>query len=205
MVISYSDIINRSMQIRSRLPFPYVQGRSWEILRERRVISVGCGSVESEQFLEISQVAAGVVGVDTDPRSGAHFTSLSEIPAGEFNAAVAEHVLEHLTHEQVLDTFRELARILPKDSPVIITLPNIMNFGGWFNNFDHKNFSPPTDTAAMLELHGFHVIDLFGWSKPDRFRRHQEMDDGERRLCAIIEQNWGLTLPQYVTIGAVRV
>jgi hypothetical protein len=31
------------------------------------------------------------------------------------------------------------------------------------------------------------------------------MDDGERRLCAIIEQNWGLTLPQYVTIGAVRV
>ena len=129
MVISYSDIINRSMQIRSRLPFPYVQGRSWEILRERRVISVGCGSVESEQFLEISQVAAGVVGVDTDPRSGAHFTSLSEIPARVFDAAVAEHVLEHLTHEQVLDTFRELARILPKDSPVIITLPQYVTIG----------------------------------------------------------------------------
>jgi hypothetical protein len=104
-----------------------------------------------------------------------------------------------------MEAFSELARVLPVGSPVIITLPNIMNFGGWFNNFDHKNFSPPADTAAMLELHGFHVIDLFGWSKPDRFRRHQEMDDGERRLCAIIEQNWGLTLPQYVTIGAVRV
>jgi hypothetical protein len=205
MVISYSDIINRRIQICSRLPFPYVQGRSWEILRERRVLSVGCGSVEGSQFLEIKQIAAGVGGVDSDPRSGAEFRALTEVPAGEWDAAVAEHVLEHMTHEQVMEAFSELARVLPVGSPVIITLPNIMNFGGWFNNFDHKNFSPPSDIAAMLELHGFHVVDLFGWSKPDRFKRHMEMDLGERRLCEIIEQNWGLTLPQYVTIGAVRV
>ena len=205
MVIGYTDIISKSTEICARIPSKYVMGRSWDPLQGRIVISVGCGAVEGEQFKEISQIASHVAGVDNDPRSGAHFRALSDVPAGVYNAAVAEHVLEHLTHDQVLETFRELARILPFDSPVIITVPNIMNFGGWFSNFDHKNYSPPVEMAAMLELHGFHVIDMFGWSKPERFKRHMEMGQDERRLCDFLEQNWGLTLPQYITIGAARV
>lgn len=205
MPISYSDIIARKAQISSRIPMRYIPGRSWEPIRGRRVLSLGCGSVDSEQFKELMAASAGAEGVDTDPKSGAKYRTLSEVPAGEFTALVAEHVLEHMTHEQVLDAFEHAARILSRGSTVIITLPNVSNFGGWFNNFDHKNFSPPDDMAAMLELHGFQVMDMFGWSKPSRFQRHMAMGDQERALCRFMEDNWGLTLPQYVTIGAVRI
>jgi len=204
MVISYSEVTRRRAEIRSRIPFRYMSGRNWAIIRDRSVVSLGCGSVEGSQFLELKQVSSSVVGVDTDPQSGAHYSALSDVPADQHNALVAEHVLEHLTHAQMLDAFTEIARILVPGSPVIITLPNINNFGIWFHDFDHKSFCPPVDTAAILEAHGFHVTDLFGWSKHARFMRHQSMNDFEQHLCAFIEENWGLTLPHYVTIVAVR-
>ena len=205
MAVSYSDVIARRVQINSRIPPRYAPGRSWEPIRGRQVLSLGCGSVEGEQFKELLAAAAGAEGVDTDPKSGAKFRTLLEVPSGEFTALVAEHVLEHLTHEQVLSSFKQAARILPQGATVIITLPNINNFGIWFSDFDHKNFCPPVDTAAILELHGFQVMDMFGWSKPSRYQRHLAMGDQERALCAFMEANWGLTLPQYITIGAVRV
>ena len=205
MVISYSEGTRRRTEIRSRIPFLYTPGRNWEIIRDRSVVSLGCGSVEGSQFLELKQVSSSVVGVDTDPQSGAHYSSLADVPSGQHNAIVAEHVFEHHTQEQMLVAFTEMARILEPGSPEIITLPNINNFGIWFHDFDHKSFCPPVDTAAILEAHGFHVTDLFGWSKHARFMRHQSMNDFERHLCAFIEENWGLTLPQYVTIVAFRV
>jgi hypothetical protein len=173
-------------------------------ISERRVLSLGCGSTESEQFRELLTYASHVDGVDSDPMSGARYVSLSDVPTGGYEALVAEHVLEHMTHEQVLEAMAHASRVLLPGSPMIVTLPNVSNFGSWFNNFDHKNFSPPEDTAAIIELHGFQVVDMFGWSKQSRFERHARMTNEERRLCAFVEDNWGLTLPQFITIGAMR-
>ena len=203
-MVTYSQIISRSEEIQRRIPPMYVSGRVWDSIRGRRVLGLGCGSVESDHFREIASMADHVDGVDSDPLSGARYASLAEVPAGEHDALVAEHVLEHMTHEQVLASLAEAARLLPSGSLMIVTLPNISNFGGWFNNFDHKNFSPPISTAAIIELHGFHVAEMFGWSKQSRFERHLKMTPEEQRLCAFVEENWGLTLPQYVTIGAIR-
>ena len=203
-MVSYSQIIGRAAEIRARLPPRYVQGRSWDPIRSRSVLSLGCGSSESEQFRELLSFAASVDGVDSDPMSGARYASLAEVPTGAHDALVAEHVLEHMTHEEVVDALTHAARILRPGSAMIVTLPNISNFGSWFNNFDHKNFSPPEDTAAIIELHGFQVVDMFGWSKQSRFERHARMPEEERRLCSFMEENWGLTLPQFITIGAIR-
>jgi len=204
VVISYSTIMTRREEISRRISLNYVQGRSWKPIFGRRVVSLGCGSVEGSQFREITSVASLAVGVDSDPLSGAHYTSLSDVPTGEFDALVAEHVVEHMTHDQVVDSFAQAARILSPGGVVIITVPNVSNFGAWFSNHDHRNFTPPLETAAILELSGFHVLTVFGWSKPARHARHMAMGDEERRLCAFVEENWGLTLPQYITIGAVR-
>lgn len=204
-MISYSQIIQRKSEISARIPRQYTSGRTWAPIRGRRILSLGCGSVDADQFRELADVGTTVDGVDTDPRSGATYTSLADVPAGSHDALVAEHVLEHMTHEQVLEAYGHAARILPHGGIVIITLPNVSNFGSWFNNFDHKNFSPPDDLAAMLELHGFHVTELFGWSKPDRFQRHLKMGEVERAMCMFMEENWGLTLHQYVTFVAVRI
>ncbi len=202
--MTYSQVIGKVEELQRRIPPKYVSGRVWDPIRGRRVLNLGCGSVESEQFKEIASMAEHVDGVDSDPLSGARYTSLSEVPAGEHNGLVAEHVLEHMTHDQVVASFTEASRILPAGSVVIVTVPNITNFGGWFNNFDHKNFSPPINTAAIIELHGFFVAEMFGWSKPSRFERHANMTPEEQGLCAFVEEQWGLTLPQYVTIGAIK-
>lgn len=204
-MLTYSQIIARRAEITARIPRTYTSGRTWNCLSGKRVLSIGCGPVEGEQFREIQHHAAAVSGVDTDPLSGAAYRTLADVPEGDHDALVAEHVLEHMTHEQVLDTFSHAARVLPSGGIVLITLPNVSNFGAWFSNFDHKNFSPPEDTAAMLELHGFHVDELFGWSKPSRFQRHLAMSEVERVLCRFMEENWGMTLPQFITIRATRV
>lgn len=203
-MISYSTIMARRDEISRRISVNYVQGRSWGPIAGRRVLSLGSGSVEGAQFREIASVASRAAGVDSDPLSGAQFSSLADVPSGEFDALVAEHVVEHMTHDQVIEAFSQAARILPPGGIVIITAPNVSNFGSWFNNHDHRNFTPPLETAAILELSGFHVLDVFGWSKPERHARHMSMGDEERRLCAFVEENWGLTLPQFITIGAVR-
>ena len=204
MHINYTDVVSSRSQITSRIPMRYTPGRSWESVRERRVLSLGCGPVEGSQFKELLASAAGVEGVDTDPKTGALYRTLAEVPSGEFTSLVAEHVLEHMTHDQILDAFEQAARILSPGSTVIITLPNINNFGIWFGDHDHKSFCPPVDTASMLELHGFHVADMFGWSKQSRFQRHMSMSEQECAIARFVEENWGLTLPQYITIYAVR-
>ena len=204
-MISYSQVIQRKTAIAARIPKRYLSGRTWDSIVDRKILSLGCGLVESDQFRELQSCGVSVAGVDTDPKSRAAYTCLSEVPAGQHNALVAEHVLEHMTHEQVLEAYQEIARILPVNGIVLITLPNVTNFGSWFNNFDHKNFSPPDDLAGMLELYGFHVVDLFGWSKPGRFQRHSTLNDFERQLCNFMDEQWGLTLPQYITFIGVRI
>ena len=105
MHINYTDVVSRRSQITSRIPMRYTPGRSWESVRERRVLSLGCGPVEGSQFKELLASAAGVEGVDTDHKTGALYRTLAEVPSGEFTSLVAEHVLEHMTHDQILDAF----------------------------------------------------------------------------------------------------
>ena len=72
-MVTYSQVIEKVEEIRRRIPLRYIPGRLWDPVQGRRVLSLGCGSVESAQFKEIASIAEHVDGVDSDPRAGANW------------------------------------------------------------------------------------------------------------------------------------
>ena len=85
-----------------------------------------------------------------------------------------------------------------------MTLPNIQNFGSWFCDYDHKNFTPWWDLCALLELESFSVEHVFNWSGRQKSQRliPGEVEDFEQKIMTFLWQNYGLSIADYVSIYA---
>lgn len=175
----------------------------WPLLAPpRRVLELGCGSGDLLQLLrELGNPS--VLGIEPSAAAAAHarqrwgldvLTGTLEdvrLPSGCFDAALAQHVLEHLPSPSA--TLAELARILRPGGVLILWLPNA---GSWaaqvwgtaWMGYDAPRHLYAFDLAtlsALLERHGFRVAAVrhewvgIEWSWGLRLARRQRGHHGD--------------------------
>lgn len=85
----------------------------------RRLLHVGCGDVASPEFINL----------DARPLPHVHIVSrnifrLRMIPDAALDMVYMSHVLEHVPRGQVLDTIREMGRVLKKGGILRLSVPD---------------------------------------------------------------------------------
>ena len=165
----------------------------WPLLAPpRRVLELGCGSGDLLQLLrELGNPS--VLGIEPSAAAAAHARqrwgldvvdgTLEEarLPSRSFDAALAQHVLEHLPSPSA--TLAELARVLRPGGALVLWLPNAGSWsarvwGAAWMGYDAPRHLYTFDLEtlrALLERHGFRVAAV----------RHEWVG---------IEWSWGLRL-----------
>ena len=208
MRFKYKEIIETANKIDKRLgmTIAYRDNSSFGLLGrmselyDKKVLHFGCGNVEEGDHVFFKEMASEITSVDNDISSGADFKSLEDVTLEDYHDfLVTEHVLEHIPIDQIDNIAAEFKRLASKKGKVIITLPNIRNFGAWFSNYQHVNFAPPEQIAAIFELSGFTAIERYGWSKQQHFERHANLTNAWQQIAAFLDMEYGLQLYRYIT------
>ena len=137
---------------------------------------------------------------DSDTTSGADYNNINNINQ-KFDLVICEHVLEHIDIQDIVGGLaKKLFDISNKNSKLVIGLPNINNFGSFFSHYDHKNFAPPIDIAAIFCCVGYDIIDFYKWSKINHMVTHSQFNDTEKYLSMFLEKHYSLEIDRYITM-----
>lgn len=129
------------------------------------VLEVGAGYCEF-----INTIRAGAkIAVDLNPDTRQYAnpdirvvettsTDLSAIESGTIDVAFASNFFEHLTRSDILDTMREVARVLRPGGRFLILQPNIRFCArDFWMFFDHITPLDQYSLAEALEMSGFRI------------------------------------------------
>jgi hypothetical protein len=200
-MLLYSNVVlNRSL-ICEKFPHLIRKQRVWQNYYHdnEKVLNFGSGNVEAVNHKEIKNLFKNVFSCDSDPSSGADYNSLDLIN-DKFDLIICEHILEHITVEKMYEVAKKFDELLNDNGKLLVTLPNVLNFGSYFSHYDHKNYSPPIDIAAIICCVGFDVVDMFKWSKEKHMVYQSSMNETEKFLEYFLEKNYGLQTDKYITI-----
>ena len=132
-------------------------------------VDIGCGIGDMLAF------RPHTVGTDINPRLVAHCVergldavvmTVDRLPfeAGEFDCAVLDNVLEHLTEPGPL--LREAARVLKPGGVLLIGVPGER---GYASDADHKTFYDESALVRTVEARGFRQRSVFHVPVRSRF------------------------------------
>lgn len=103
---------------------------------------------------DVRQHAAGEVQVLVSPS-----TDLAALDAGSVDVAFASNFFEHLTRPDIVQTMREVARVLRPGGRFLILQPNYRYcFRDYWMFFDHITALDHHSLAEALETSGFSVV-----------------------------------------------
>lgn len=131
------------------------------------VLDIACGYCE---FLNNIN-AKKKIGIDLNPDSKLYANSDVEIINGETNnmqsiteenidVVFVSNFFEHITKEKIIETIKEIRRVLKKNGRLLILQPNIRYcYKDYWMFFDH--ITPIDDRALIevLEINGFKIIE----------------------------------------------
>jgi len=79
-----------------------------------------------------------------------------------FDVVFSSNTLEHMTIEEILQTLREINRILKKDGTFIILSPNFRySYKVYFDDYTHKSILTDKSLRDMLLSCGFEIKKIF--------------------------------------------
>ena len=200
-MISYSDVTAHRAKICSNFPALNRKNRFWQnYVVEGKTLNFGCGNVKAASHQEIKSVFKNVASCDNDITTGADYNDIKLIDE-KFDLIVSEHVLEHIKVEDVINgLIQKFNDLLNENGKLVITIPNLYNFGAYFTDFDHKNASPPIDLAAIICCANFNLIDIFKWSKDKHMKLQFNMTDAEKAIETFMETHYNLQTDRYITM-----
>jgi len=208
-MISYDKVIENASKIKERIgKIEYLPYRDLSCFHNKEIIHFGSGKVEKSNHQMIKEIASKVISIDCDKDSGADYATPKNALQKEtkkYDGLFSEHVIEHIPIQAVPEIFRDLRCLLNKDAEVILTIPNIYNFGAFFSNYEHVNFSPPDHIASIIELEGFPCNKIFSWSKQRHVQRHSSLSEVEFFIANFLEKEFNLQLARFVTINLTAV
>ena len=159
-----------------------------------RLLHIGCGEINSPEFINL----------DARPMPHAHIVSknifqLRMIPDASLDMVYMSHVLEHVPRGQVLQTIKEMARVLKQGGVLRLSVPDfdhivllyqesgkninviapaLMGGQNYAFNFHYAVFNK-THLADLLEKSGFHKI--MAWD-PDHCKHHDFEDWASKNI-----------------------
>lgn len=198
---SYIEIYKKRGEIGTYFSNAKRKPRIWnDYLYNEKVLNFGSGDVNAANHQEIKNIFRNVFSCDSDVSSGADYKNINEIDT-KFDLVICEQVFEHIKIEDFINGFaKKIFDICNQKSNLIITLPNIYNVGTFFSDFDHKNFSPPIDLAAIFCCNGFQIKEVYKWSKINHMVAQQQFNDTEKYLSFFLEKHYGLEIDRYITM-----
>jgi predicted SAM-dependent methyltransferase len=200
-MILYSEIFKTRAKITQAFPAVIRKPRDWSHYPcSDKVLNFGSGNVAAPNHVELKRYYKDVYACDSDPLSGADYMGINDVDK-KFGLIIAEHVFEHIKIDDIVNGLaQKFYSLLNDNSKLVITIPNIHNFGNFFVDYDHKNYAPPTDLAAIFCCCGFELIDYFKWSKARYMQFQASMNETDRYLEEFLESNYGLQLDRYITL-----
>lgn len=136
------------------------------------VLDIGCGQGELVRLLRSDGYDAA--GVDISPEQIAlakvsgvssvyvgDYRELLERQPGQFGAVTATDVLEHLSKNEVLATFDQVAKALSEGGVFIARVPNAVSpFGGHirYGDFTHESWFTAASVRQLAATAGFSVV-----------------------------------------------
>lgn len=139
------------------------------------VIDIGCGQGQLVRLLladgydahgvDISQEQVAIArasGLDDRVHLG-HYRELLVRHSGQLGAVTATDVLEHLTKEEVLDTFDCVAQALAPGGVFIARVPNAVSpFGGHirYGDFTHESWFTARSVRQLAAAAGYNSVSV---------------------------------------------
>jgi predicted SAM-dependent methyltransferase len=200
-MILYSEVFKTRAKITQAFPTINRKSRNWSFYPcTDKVLNFGSGDVNAANHIELKNYYKNVYACDSDPLSGANYANINDVDQ-KFGLIIAEHVFEHIKVEDLVNGLaQKFYDLLNDNSKMVITIPNIHNFGNFFVDYDHKNYAPPTDLAAIFCCCGFELVDYFKWSKSKHMINQANMSKIDQYLEAFLESNYGLQMDRYITL-----
>jgi predicted SAM-dependent methyltransferase len=199
--MNYNKIMSKTHEMNERLgSMQYRANRTLDFAVNKKVLHFGSGNIENSNHKLYENLSSEITSVDNDQSSGADFKKIEDVSSHDYDVIIAEHVFEHIPIQCIDKIAINFKRLIKDKGIILFTVPNIMNFGGWFCDHQHVNFAPPDQIAAIFELAGFEAIDRFGWSKQRHFERHSRtFTETEVFIANFLQQEYGLQLHRYVS------
>jgi hypothetical protein len=199
--LSYSEIVSFRSKVSEKFPKPIRKPRMWkDYPTTGPVLNFGSGKKDGAHNLELLHYYQEVFCCDSDPNSGADFSSIEEVDS-KFSLIIAEHVLEHVeTNYFVHELSKRFYDLLLDDGKLIITVPNMYCYGVFFSDFDHKNICGHLDMACIMCARNLQISDYFLWSKIKYMNLQNNFSDTEKFIESFIEKHYGLQTDRYVTL-----
>jgi 2-polyprenyl-3-methyl-5-hydroxy-6-metoxy-1,4-benzoquinol methylase len=136
------------------------------------VIDIGCGQGELVKILRAEGYDAQGVDVSPDQVKLAHASGLFHVQHGDYRTVLAERpgqfaavtaidVLEHLTKEEVLETFDRVAESLTPSGVFVARVPNAVSpLGGHirYGDFTHESCYTERSVRQVAAAAGFRSV-----------------------------------------------
>jgi predicted SAM-dependent methyltransferase len=108
--------------------------------------------------------------LDIDPKYNTTFAHIDEIPDDlKFNAIVTNQVFEHIEKEKLPNIAKKLSSLLAPGGKMMVSVPNVHNWYHYLCDFDHKSPLMYWDIAALFEMNGITVTDIYFYTKVDKY------------------------------------
>jgi SAM-dependent methyltransferase len=138
------------------------------------VLDIGCGQGELVRLMLADGYDAAGVDVSPEQVALARAAGVANVRAGDFCAFLAEHpgqlgavtatdVLEHLTKDEVLAAFDQVANALAADGVFVARVPNAVSpFGGHirYGDFTHESWFTAASVRQLAATAGLSVITI---------------------------------------------
>lgn len=148
--------------------------------RRSRVLDIGCGQGQLVRLLAADGFDARGVDVSPEQVELARAAGLDQIELGDFHddlcgspgtldAVVATDVLEHLTREEVVDTFGDVRRALRSGGVFVARVPNAVSPTGghtMFGDLTHETWFTARSVAQLAAVSGFGSVSTLACPPP---------------------------------------
>lgn len=112
------------------------------------VVDIGAGDGRIEQKFRSSGFSGAYATVDSSLEFGPDYTSVEELPAAAFEAALLLEVIEHVPLASFDGFMDDVLRCLTPDGRLVISTPNAAYIGSIWEG-DMERHEAPADRAVM--------------------------------------------------------
>jgi 2-polyprenyl-3-methyl-5-hydroxy-6-metoxy-1,4-benzoquinol methylase len=153
---------------------PLIKKRSALLRRILRdgmsLLDVGAGSKGLREEIEKIGAKVKYKSMDVDTNVPHDFYDINDVKE-IFDVVLFSEVIEHMPFTEGVNMLKRLRDVLKDDGLILVSTPNIYHPNKFFTTADHKTYYAYDELAAVMDLTGYEVKELYR-SFNDAFHRY---------------------------------